>query len=187
VIIAVGLAAATAFGHRTEVALSPGQSATFAGHRIQFVGTRTVKTPSRSAFQAVLKVDGGGSYLPAITQFGAGSQDVGTPAIDASWRDDVYLTIDATATSGSQLTFGVVVQPLVMWLWVGGALLVFGSVLSAVPGRRRRPTDPVSAVPDSVASATGPEPSAPVGAEADVEGEPGTLPDPDPEPVRVGN
>jgi len=38
----------------------------------------------------------------------------------------------------------VVVQPLVMWLWIGGGLVVVGSILSAIPGRRRRPTDPVS-------------------------------------------
>jgi cytochrome c-type biogenesis protein CcmF len=191
VVIAIGLAAATSFGHRTEVALLPGQSASFAGHTIQFVGTRSVKTPSRSAFEAVLRVDGHGNYLPAITQFGAGSQDVGTPAIDAGWRDDVYLTIDATSTSGSRLTFGVVVQPLVMWLWVGGALLVFGSVLSAVPGRRRRPTDPVSAVPDSVAwdheSGLAPahRPSVGVGVGMDRDGGPEPLSDP--EPVQVGN
>jgi cytochrome c-type biogenesis protein CcmF len=122
-------------------------------------------------------VDGRGTYTPAITQFGAGSQDVGTPAIDASWRDDVYLTIDATSTSGAQLTFGVVVQPLVMWLWVGGALLVLGSVLSSVPGRRRRPTDPVSA--PTVATAREPEPVAPKDAETVAD----TLPEPEPVPV----
>jgi hypothetical protein len=32
-----------------------------------------------------------------------------------------------------------------MWLWIGAVLVGIGSVLSAIPGRRRRPTDPVSA------------------------------------------
>ena len=48
--------------------------------------------------------------------------------------DDVYLTIDSIPDQGGGWTFGVVVQPLVMWLWVGGVLIVVGSVLSAVPG-----------------------------------------------------
>ena len=41
-------------------------------------------------------------------------------------------------------SFGAVEQPLVMWLWIGAGLIGLGSVLSAIPGRRRRPTDPVS-------------------------------------------
>jgi hypothetical protein len=51
---------------------------------------------------------------------------------------------------------GVVVQPLVAWMWVGGALLVVGTILSAVPGRRRRPTDPVSRPVMGVAGTPGP-------------------------------
>jgi len=69
---------------------------------------------------------------------------VGTPAIDSSWSNDLYLSI-ATNPKGAVWAFGVVEQPLVMWLWVGAGIIGFGSVLSAIPGRRRRPTDPVSA------------------------------------------
>lgn len=145
VVIAVGLAAATAYGQRGEVRLVRGQSATFAGHTVEFVSTRNVAGSASHALEAVLRVDHGGTYTPAVTQFGAGTQPVGTPAIASSLRDDVYLTIDSIPDKGGLWTFGVVVQPLVRWLWLGGALVVLGSVLAALPGRRRRPTDPVSA------------------------------------------
>jgi cytochrome c-type biogenesis protein CcmF len=149
VVLAIGLAAATAYGQRGEVRLVRGASATFDGHTVTFVTTRTVASPSHSELQAVLRVDGGGTFSPAISQFGSGTDPVGTPAIDSSWRDDVYLTIDSIPDRGGSWTFGVVVQPLVAWLWVGGALVVAGSVLAAIPGRRRRPTDPVSAAPST--------------------------------------
>jgi cytochrome c-type biogenesis protein CcmF len=152
VVVAVGLAAATSYLHRSELRLAPGQSATFAGHTVEFVGTRTVTSPSHSSFEAVLRVDGGGRFYPAISQFGTGSATVGTPAIDSGWKDDLYLTIASTPGAGNVWTFGVVEQPLVMWLWVGAGLIGFGSILSAIPGRRRRPTDPVSA--PAVARAT---------------------------------
>jgi len=144
VVIAVGLAGATAFGHRGTVVLVQGRSATFAGHTVEFVGTGTVETPSHVSRQALLRVDGGAVFTPAISQFGTGTQAVGTPAIDSSVTADVYLTINSIPDRGGAWTFGVVVQPLVMWLWIGGGLVVVGSILSAVPGRRRRPTDPVS-------------------------------------------
>jgi len=144
VVIAVGLAAATAFGQRSEVHLARGQTTSFDGHTVELVDTRTVVSSSHTALQAGLRIDGGSVFYPAISQFGAGTQAVGTPAIDSSWRDDVYLTIDSIPDRGTVWTFGVVVQPLVMWLWIGGGLVVVGSILSAIPGRRRRPTDPVS-------------------------------------------
>jgi cytochrome c-type biogenesis protein CcmF len=144
VVIAIGLAAATSFLHRGELRLSPGRAAVFAGHTVDFVGTRQVTTASHSAFEAELRLDGRGLFYPAISQFGSGTQAVGTPAIDSSWRDDLYLTIDSIPSRGNIWTFGVVEQPLVMWLWIGAVLVGVGSVLSAIPGRRRRPTDPIS-------------------------------------------
>ncbi len=91
-------------------------------------------------------VDGHGPLLPAVSQFGQNTEAVGTPAIDSSLVDDVYLTVDALPVqAGGPVTIGVTVQPLVIWLWGGGVLLVLGSALAAVPGKRRRPTDPVSA------------------------------------------
>jgi cytochrome c-type biogenesis protein CcmF len=156
VVIAVGLAAATSFGQRGEVRLSPGQTTTFDGHTVQFVGYRTVKTSASTAQEAIIKVDGGGDFHPALTSFGSNTSNVvGTPSIDSGWRDDVYLTIDKIP-SGSSVVIGVVVQPLVSWMWVGGALLVVGTLLSAVPGRRRRPTDPVSKPVAGIAGTPGP-------------------------------
>jgi len=40
---------------------------------------------------------------------------------------------------------GVVVEPLVSWLWAGGLLMAIGTLLALVPGRRRDPIIPVSA------------------------------------------
>ena len=143
VVVAIGLAAATSYLQRGQLHLATGQTGSFSGHTVEFVGTRVVSTPSHSSYQAILRVDGGGLFYPAVSQFGTGNT-VGTPAIDSSWSNDLYLSI-ATNPKGAVWAFGVVEQPLVMWLWVGAGIIGFGSVLSAIPGRRRRPTDPVSA------------------------------------------
>jgi cytochrome c-type biogenesis protein CcmF len=162
VLIAVGLAAAGAFRHQEQLVLAKGESGTVAGHTIQFVGTSSISSPSHSELRAALRVDGGGVFYPAISQFGAGTQAVGTPAIDSSLRDDVYLTIANIPGKGTNWTFLVVVQPLVVWMWIGGGLVAVGSVLSAVPGRRRRPTDPVSAPVVALAGPVPPERKDPV-------------------------
>jgi cytochrome c-type biogenesis protein CcmF len=154
VVIAVAMAAATSFGHRGEVTLRPGQSATSDGHRITFVSLAHVHTPAKTATEALVLVDGHGPLRPAVSQFGSGTEAIGTPAIASGALDDVYLTVDSLPDTGSgPVAIGVTVQPLVAWLWVGGAILVIGAALAAVPGRRRRQaTDPASASPVALAS-----------------------------------
>jgi cytochrome c-type biogenesis protein CcmF len=159
VVIAVGITAATAYAHRGELALRVGHPVAFDGHHFEFEGLRTVRSPSRTATEALVRVDGGGVFHPAVTQFaGANSEAVGTPAIDSGFAGDIYLTVTefggvGAATAAQQfpnlpagsVAIGVVVEPLVAWLWAGGLLVGAGGLLAVSPGRRRRPTDPVSA------------------------------------------
>jgi len=156
VVIAVALAAATSLGHRAEVTLSPGETTTVDGQHITFEKLVVVTSPARTATEALVLVNGHGPYRPAVSQYGTNTEPVGTPAIDSNILHDVYLTVDSLpSSSGGPVGIGVTVQPLVTWLWVGGAILVLGSVLAAVPGRRRRPTDPVSAPVPAVADGNG--------------------------------
>ena len=95
-------------------------------------------------FKGHLQVDGHGDLQPAIDIFRGTTQEVGTPAFTSSFIEDVYLAPnDLHAVPGDEFaTLQIVVQPLVSWLWIGGAIVAGGAVLAAIPGRRRRPTDP---------------------------------------------
>jgi cytochrome c-type biogenesis protein CcmF len=171
VVLAMGLVAATSFAHRGEVAIRPSQTVTFDGHRLTFLGLRNVTTPSRTSSEAAVRIDGGAIFAPAVSQFGgANSVAVGTPAIDSGIFGDVYLTFDALGggsggVSGAQafpslakgsVVIGVVVEPLIAWMWAGGLLIGIGGILALVPGGRRRPTEPTSAPPSRQSAAAGP-------------------------------
>ena len=150
VVIAVGLSAASAFGHAATLTLRVGQAVRFDGHRLRLLAVRRFDLPSRSGVEAVVRVDHG-TFRPAIDQFTGASSPVGTPSVDSGLIDDVYLapgggyTPSAPGRPGTA-TLNVFVQPLVVWLWVGGALTAGGALLAVAPGRRRRATDPVGAV-----------------------------------------
>ncbi len=168
VVIAVALAAASSLGHRAEVMLRPGTATTIEGQHITFEKLVEVESPARTATEALVLVNGHGPYRPAVSQYGANTEPVGTPAIDSNILHDVYLTIDSLpAAPAGAVGIGVTVQPLVTWLWVGGAILVLGSVLAAIPGRRRRPTDPVSAPVPAMADGDGDGRRRPVGDDDD--------------------
>ena len=176
VVLAVGLVAATSFRATAEIALPEGQVVHYDGHTLEYLGLRYVRTAQRTATEAVIRVDGGGLFYPAVSQYGGPkSEVVGTPAIDSSAVDDVYLTLDAlggtgTVTGGEaianlpagSIAVTVVVEPLIAWMWAGGLVIGLGGLLALVPGRRRRPTDPVSSLSPVVAAAGGP-PDGPTG------------------------
>jgi cytochrome c-type biogenesis protein CcmF len=158
IVLAVGIIAATTYRHQAELALRKGAVVTFDGHQFQFEGLRTVRSPSKTSDQALVKVDGGGVFAPATTNFGSALSTVGTPAIDSGFLGDVYLTFDQVGGQGTvsgdqpianlpagSVAIGVVIEPLLAWLWAGGLLIGLGGVLALVPGSRRRATDPVSA------------------------------------------
>ena len=139
VLIAVAIAASHAYQHQDQVSLSPGQSASFAGHRFQYVGLRELNEPSRSIIEAVVKLDGT-SYYPAIESFPLSNTAIPSPAIRTTAAQDIYLTLAGTPTrAGGPVSIGIIIEPLVVWLWTGGLVLVLGSALALLPSRRRSP------------------------------------------------
>jgi len=147
VVIAVAFAATHSFAHRTEVTLRVGESDTLAGHTITYLGIDTnVHHANRIATEARVRIDNGKVYRPAISQYVGGGSTVGTPSVRSTLRDDVYITlVDAPTKPGDPATIGMIVQPLIIWLWIGGGIVAVGTALAAWPGRRRNPIAPVSA------------------------------------------
>jgi cytochrome c-type biogenesis protein CcmF len=146
VVVAVALAAASSYGQRTQLVLKPGQSIRYDGHIFTYVGSKRFSLPNKSGEIATVLVDGA-PFQPAISVF-PGSEGIGTPAVDSSVREDTYLTVaDIDVSPHGPATIDVVIQPMVLWLWVGGAITAFGAVLAAIPSRRRRGSKDRRAVP----------------------------------------
>ena len=150
VIIAVGLAASGSYLQQAELALSEGQAVRFAGQEFGFVGVREVVHDERLEVRAEIAVDGDCCAAPAISRYTLRGQVVGHPATLTSARRDVQLSVvRLPSETGGNLVLRITVQPLIVWLWVGGAVMLVGIVLAAFPGRRRRPTAPTSALDDA--------------------------------------
>ena len=157
VIVAVAIAVNQSTSVRQEVRLRPGESASVDGHRLEYLGQRRDRFANRTAVVARVRVDGGRTYEPAISNYPFASQGIGTPSVRTGALEDVYLTLVTTSgDADGTVTIGVVIQPLAVWLWIGGGVMALGTVLSAVPsGLSRRPTDPASVAtrrPDLVGS-----------------------------------
>jgi cytochrome c-type biogenesis protein CcmF len=150
VIVAVGLAAATAYGHRATFSMQPGQSVLYQGDRVSYQGAKPFVQPNRSGIAGTVLVNGK-AFHPAISNY-PGYDGIETPAVDSTWQRDFYLTISAVSSTGrGTASISIVDQPLVFWLWVGGVVTGLGALLAAVPGKRRRKEK----APDDELQATG--------------------------------
>lgn len=132
-VVAIALATSTAFGTRGQLTIAPMSQSYFHGHKIAYSGVYTVVTPARTELLAKISIDGRGYFTPAISQFGTNSSIVGTPAVSTGILRDVYVTLDSPPTSStSSVVIGVVIEPLVSWLWIGGLLLGGGGVVATL-------------------------------------------------------
>jgi cytochrome c-type biogenesis protein CcmF len=61
---------------------------------------------------------------------------------------------EGLALGGDEIRLRMVVQPLVAWLWIGGGIIVLGTILSAIPTRRH-----IASGRDEIRSDVEPEPS----------------------------
>ena len=156
VVIAVAYAASHSFAHSAQLPINQGQTVRFDGHSFTYQGTRNVFTSTHTGLEAVVGVDGGRAYAPAVSNYPFASEVIGTPSVRSTLTEDIYLTFASTPTKpGGGAVIGVIVEPLVSWIWIGGALMLGGSALSAWPGRRRRRAGQPAA-PEAVAG-PGPE------------------------------
>jgi cytochrome c-type biogenesis protein CcmF len=146
VIVAVAFAAASSYSTSAKMRLDEGESATVAGHTVRYLGVEERQVGDRRVVKARIEVDGGKVHSPALTQFPNATQTIGTPSVAWGFDEDVYLTlIISPERPGGPAVIGVIVEPLVSWLWIGGGLMAVGTLLAVWPGeRRRRPTDPAS-------------------------------------------
>ena len=52
--------------------------------------------------------------------------------------EDVYLTLVSAPASQQVITLGVRINPMIVWLWVGGGFMALGTILALSPRLRRR-------------------------------------------------
>ena len=162
VCIAVALASFSAFTTRRQVELAHGQSATVSGYTITYRGNRTEKDSQKTTVEVLLDIhhDGKdlGTYAPAISTFPGSNDGIGTPSVRTGLLRDVYLTLISSPNEKGRVTVGVDVNAMVVWLWIGGAIIAVGTGIAISPELRRRRARTAHA-PDAPANDDGPRPT----------------------------
>ncbi|OZM79963.1 heme lyase CcmF/NrfE family subunit [Pseudonocardia sp. MH-G8] len=138
---AVVIAVSGALAERATVTLDLGQSADFAGYSVTFERTEEHQQPDRFVTDAHIVLRAGGEVVrvaePGLNSFPGQTQAVGNPSVWSTPGQDVYVALGSL--DPDRVTLNLSRYPLMVWLWVAGALVAAGGFWAlGNPWRGRR-------------------------------------------------
>ncbi|HEY8841768.1 MAG TPA: cytochrome c-type biogenesis CcmF C-terminal domain-containing protein [Candidatus Dormibacteraeota bacterium] len=136
VVLVVGIAGSHFWQQEKIVALKPGEQVTVAGYTLTYTGAEQRQLADHTELVGTMRM-GDQTLEPArATYAGLGGQSLTHAAISSTPIADVYVVLAGLNDDGSA-AFQIFVNPLVIWIWAGGAIVILGVVLGNVGERRR--------------------------------------------------
>lgn len=140
VVLAGGILGSSFFQLERAVILAPGQRATIGAYTLTFRGVTQRQDADKRALVATLVVarDGmpDGIIQPEKDTYTNFEQQPTTGvAIRSRPFEDLYVVVAGTG-AGGEVSFNLFVNPMMLWLWAGGAIVLLGGLTAWWPQRR---------------------------------------------------
>ncbi len=159
-LMAVAVAVSSTLASDVTVTLARGESVELRGYTVthrELVTERLAADPRVVETRAELALAGpqSGALAPALRAYPNSAAPIATPAVRTAAGEDLYVTLLASDPASGEVTLHVFVNPLVAWIWIGGAVVVLGAAFAAWPERRRVPVAAHAAEPIAEPPAAG--------------------------------
>ncbi len=142
VCVAVGVAASSAFRTEYDGTLKPGGHMSAGGVELALDSLWGREEPQRAVVGATVRVLRGGREIDRLTPrmnfYRTQDQPVPTPAVRSRPWGDLYLNLMAFEQDGSSATIRAIKEPLVPWIWIGGAIICLGALVAGSGPARKR-------------------------------------------------
>ncbi len=139
VLLFIGITGSSAYQIEENVVLLPGEQAVVGPFTLQLHSLNRQMEPTHEAFIATLRVSRHNDYLttlyPEKRVYFAQNQPTTEVALRSSLLEDLYV-IMAGFEASTAVTFKVFINPLVFWMWMGGLVMVIGTIVAMWPERR---------------------------------------------------
>ncbi|MCS7001832.1 MAG: cytochrome c biogenesis protein CcsA, partial [Dehalococcoidia bacterium] len=153
VLIAVGVIGSKVYQTTTEATLMPGERVSTDAYTLEYVGLNQSATPTREVNAATLHIYQNGQRVGTMTPeknfFPVQQQPQSVVGLRSTLANDLYVVLADWQPSG-QISLKIYVNPLVAWIWIGGAVLLIGCVICFWPsdrGSRVAPSPSTGAAP----------------------------------------
>ncbi len=136
VLIALGVTGESFYKIEKQLTLTQGESITIEDYVLQYEAFSSERTQEKQRFAVTLnvykndrKID---TVVPEKNFHWNIEQWVTEVAIHRSLKEDLYIILGGIEEDGLA-TFQILINPLVIWLWIGGGVLLLGTVVAAWP------------------------------------------------------
>ena len=140
--LAVGITASSFFSAQRDIAMKPGDVASFADYTFRYVGAVHTMHPDRAESIAAFDVWKGERLtgrMEAYRAFYPTFRIASTKgAIRSTPIEDFYI-VPSEFGSDDQAVFRVLINPMVWWMWASGPVLVLGILVGLWPARQPAP------------------------------------------------
>ena len=138
VLIIMGIAGSMTYSLEREATLGLKERLSVGHYLVQFEGLKGAQQPTHFRVEGAFRVFHGGDEIgvlsPALKFFPTQQSPVGRAVHRSSLSDDIYLILSGfSELDKNQATLKVLVRPLVVWMWIGGLVIVFGTLISILP------------------------------------------------------
>ena len=138
VLITLGVIGSSFYQVEKEVVMLPDESLQIKNYTLTYTGMEQYTTSSKVVVTTLLDVYRGGKLVdqmkPEKYFHNSYQQPVTEVAIRTTLLEDLYVILGGWTEDGA-VTFQVLVNPLVIWIWIGGGFLLMGGLLALWPGR----------------------------------------------------
>jgi cytochrome c-type biogenesis protein CcmF len=135
ILIVFGVTGSSVYKDEWQVSLAPGERVTIKGYVLEYQGLSRERTQAKQRFAATLSVYRDGrriaELVPEKNFHWNIEQWVTEVAIRSSLKEDLYVIL--AGLEEGLATFQILINPLVVWLWIGGGLLLLGTVVAIWP------------------------------------------------------
>jgi cytochrome c-type biogenesis protein CcmF len=138
----VGIVASSFFRTEVKKSVKEGESFQVGPYDLEYLGIDTTETAHMERSRARVEVQRGGKSIammePAKLFYKQPQQPATAVAIRSTPAADLYVVLAGVDEQTGLATFQVFLTPLVFWLWAGGFIMAFGTVIAMWPNVRER-------------------------------------------------
>ena len=138
----VGVVASAFFKTEVKRSVKEGDSFQVGPYSLQYLGLNTTETSHLESIRARVEVSRNGKPIammePSKLFYKRLQQPATAVAIRSTPAADLYVVLAGLDDKSGLATFQVFLTPLVFWLWAGGVIMAFGTVIVMWPNVRER-------------------------------------------------